>query len=242
MLNGKLPRTHRFHCPDEHALAAYVDQQLIGAERERVESHLAKCDSCLAQVGFLIKQSEIEVEPAPPSLVERAKKTETAERRMAPFGWRSVTWAAAAVGIMAVGLSVWREARPTPEEHSTMVATEQPPSAPVMGDTKNSAAETAVRNASPSESQPIVLSPQPGEVVHPSDFTVRWEPVANAVGYEVRVVTADGDLVWRQRVHENSANPPKQALKTGLKYFVWVRASLPSGKTEQSAAVSFIGG
>lgn len=242
MLNRILPRTHQFHCPDEHALAAYVDQQLIGAERERVESHLAKCDLCLEQVGFLIKQSQIQVEAAPSSLVQRAKIAETSERRTAPFGWRSVNWVAAAVGIMAIGLIVWREVRPTPEKHSTTVATDQRPSVPVIRENKNSAAETAVRNASPSESQPLVLSPQPGEIVHPSAFTIRWEPVANAVAYEVRVVTADGDLVWRRRVHENSANPPKQVLQSGSKYFVWVRASLPNGKTEQSAAVGFIGG
>jgi hypothetical protein len=48
--------------------------------------------------------------------------------------------------------------------------------------------------------------------------------------------------VWRIRVHTNSVSPPKQTLRPGLKYFVWVRALLADGKTQQSEAVGFIGG
>jgi len=241
MMNRIFPPTHRFHCPDEHHLAAYVDQQLIGAERERVESHLAKCDSCLHQVGFLIKQSQVVAGSAPASLVHRAEQLETAAHNDAPFGWKWVS-VAAAIAIVAIGLSVWRKARHNIEERSTMVATAQQPSTPVMHDKANPGTDAAVRSVSPPASLPLVLSPQPGAIVHASDFTIRWEAVSNAVAYEVRVVTADGNLVWNKRVHENSVNPPKQTLRPGLKYFVWVRALLPDGKTQQSTAVGFIGG
>jgi hypothetical protein len=241
MLNRLFSRTHRFHCPDEHHLAAYVDQQLIGAERERVESHLAKCDSCLQQVGFLTKQSQVVAGLAPASLVHRAEQLETAAHEDAPFGWKWVS-VAAAIAIVAIGMVVSRKARPNIEEHSTILATAEQPSAPVIGDKANSGADTAVRSVSAPASLPLVLSPQPGAIVHASDFTISWEAVPNAVAYEVHVVTADGDLVWHKRVHENSVNPPKQTLRHGLKYFVWVRAWLAEGKTQQSAAVGFIGG
>jgi len=241
MFNQIFPRPHRFHCLDEHQLAAYVDQQLIGAERERVESHLAKCDSCLQQVGFLTKQSQVVAGPAPASLLNRAEQFETAATEHAPRTWKWVS-VAAAVTVAAIGLLVWRETRPIVEEHPTIIATTQQPLAPAIRDKVNPEANTAVRSASPPDSQPRVLSPQPGAIVDASHFTIRWEPVSNAAAYEVRVVTAEGGLVWRKRVHENSVNPPRQTLRPGLKYFVWVRAWLANGKTQQSAAVGFVGG
>jgi hypothetical protein len=240
MLNRNFPRTHRFHCPDEHHLAAYVDQQLIGAERGRVERHLAKCDSCLQQVGFLIKQSQVVTGPAPASLVHRAEQLQTAAHEDAPFAWKWVSMAAV-IAIVAIGVVVSRKARPNIEEHSTIIATAQQQSAPIIRDKTKSEADTAVRSVSP-PSLPLVLSPQPGAIVHASDFTIRWETVPNAVAYEVRVVTADGDLVWHKRVRETSVNFAKQTLRPGLKYFVWVRAWLADGNTKQSAAVGFIGG
>jgi Putative zinc-finger len=241
MLNRILPRTGRFHCPDEHQLAAYVDQQLIGAERERVESHLAKCDRCLQQVGFLIKESQVTAGPAPSSLVLRAKKLEAAADRKVFFDWKWIS-AAAAMAVVAIGIVVVRDWRLKMEENSTIVATAQQPSAPAVREQMKSQADTAVRSNSPAASVPIVLSPQPGAVVHASDFIIRWEVVTNAAAYEVRIVTAEGDLVWSKRVYENSVNPPKQVLQSGLKYFVLVRALLGNGKTQQSEAVGFMGG
>lgn len=241
MLNRIIPRTPRFHCPDEHQLAAYVDQQLIGAERERVESHLGKCDSCLQQVGFLIKQSQDTVESAPSSLVYRAKQFATRVNENAPFTWKSISVAVATV-VVLVGLIVWRETRPNLEQRSTTIATAPQPSTPGTAAGFKPGADTAVRGASAPDSKPVVLSPQPGAIVHPADFSIRWEPITNASAYEVRVVTADGDLVWRKRVHDNSATPPKETLHAGVKYFVWVRAWLTNGKTQQSAAVGFVGG
>src|SRR5215467_10968326 len=107
MLNRLIPRTHRFHCPDEHQLAAYVDQQLIGAERERVESHLAKCDSCLQQVGFLVKNSYVPEESTPPWLLHGAKIIKTAAHRDVRFGLKWVSVAAASA-VLAIGLLVLR--------------------------------------------------------------------------------------------------------------------------------------
>ena len=241
MLNRIISRTPRFHCPDEHQLAAYVDQQLIGAERERVESHLGKCDSCLQQVGFLIKQSPDTVESAPSSLVYRAKQLATRVHENEPFGWKSVSLAVAMV-VVVMGLVVWRERQSNIEERSTIIATAPQSSTPGIAAGFKPGADTAVRSASAPASKPVVLSPQPGAIVHASDFSIRWEPVPQASAYEVRVVTADGDLVWRKRVHDNSATPPKETLHAGVKYFVWVRAWLTNGKTQQSAAVGFVGG
>jgi Putative zinc-finger len=240
MLNRILPQTHRFHCLDEHQLAAYVDQQLIGAERERVETHLAKCDSCLRQVGFLVKEFQLPAGSVPAFLVDRAKKVETEVHTNTSFGWRWIS-VAAGLAVMATGLVIWRQVRPNSEKNSTIVATVQQPSAAVLPEKARSEADMAVRSVSPPASLPHVLFPQPNVIVHPSDFIVRWQSIPNATSYEVRVVTADGDLVWSTRVHENSAKAP-QVLRPRMKYFLWVRAFLANGKTEQSQAVGFIGG
>lgn len=241
MLNRFLPRSHYFYCPDEHQLAAYAEQQLIGVERERVESHLAKCDSCLQQVAFLVKKAYVPKESAPLPLLHLAKILRTSAAENAHFGWKWVS-VAAACAVMAIGLLVWQEARRNIEEKSTLIATAPQTPAPAIRDTAKSDPDPAVRSASSPDCQFVVLSPQPGAIMHTSNFSIRWEPVPNAAAYEVRVVTADGDLVWSKRVRENSVNPPKQLLRTGWKYFVWVRAWLPNGKTQQSAAVGFIGG
>jgi putative zinc finger protein len=240
MLNRIFSPTHRFRCPDEHQLAAWVDQQLIGAERERVESHLAKCDSCLQQVGFLVKQAEGVATLVPAGLLRRAEELD-APAQGSPTAWKRAR-AAAAIAVVAISAMLWREVpRNHAEVRSAVVATAQQPQAPEIVDNPNSEMETSVRSGS-SNVSPTVLSPQPGMTVHASDFIIRWEPIDKAAAYEVRVVTADGDLVWRKRVQETSVRPPSHTLRPGMKYFVWVRALLPDGKTQRSAAVSFIGG
>ncbi len=62
--------------------------------------------------------------------------------------------------------------------------------------------------------------------------------------YEIRVVTAEGDLVWRERIEGSRVQfPAGVQLVKGQKYFVWVRAYLPEGKTAKSAVVGFnVGG
>ena len=241
MLNRIFPKSHRFRCPEEHQLAAYVDQQLIGAERERVESHLAKCDSCLQQVGFLTRQSEVTTAPPPAGLLRRAEQIRFPAQASSPVIWR---WAGAvaAVVLVSVSVAVWRKVPTHLQESPTVVATTRLPQVPDDAKLPNVEADTSVRGVSQHVSLPIVVVPQPGATLQVSDCVIRWEPVPNASSYEVRVVTADGDLVWRKRVRENSIKLPNRTLRTGVKYFVWVRALLRDGSTQQSAAVNFIGG
>jgi len=242
MLNRIFFRTHHFRCPNEHDLAAYADQQLIGAERERVESHLAKCDSCLQQVGFLIKNADGVATPVPARFLAGGKQLDTAAPRGSPIAWQ---WAgvAAAIAVVAIAGALWRAAQLNHGEgRSLPVATAEQRQAAGIPSNPNPEAETSVRSVSPGVSLPVVLTPRPGTIVYPSTFIIGWEPIANAVAYEVRVVTADGSLVWRKRVRDVSVRPPIQTLRPGRKYFVWVRALLPDGETQVSAAVSFIGG
>lgn len=241
MLRQIFFRTHRFRCPDEHQLAAWVDQQLIGSERERVESHLAKCDSCLQQVGFLVQNAQGEPGPAPARLLRRAQALDAPAPVHPPAPWK---WAAAAAAIvlLAASAALWREARSNPAQpHSPPLASALQSQAPDLSSNPDSESPTSVRGES-SHLSPAVLSPQPGATVPPSDFLIRWQPMDKAAAYEVSVVTAAGDLVWRHRLQETSVKPPPRILRPGRKYFVWIRALLRDGKTQQSPAVGFIGG
>lgn len=241
MLNRIFPQIPRFGCPDEHQLAAYVDQQLIGAERQRVETHVARCNSCLQQVGFLTKHSQDVGMPVPAGLLHRAENLQAAGHGNARLAWK---WAPVVVVItvLAIGLAVRRGTSSHEETLASTVARTEQPAVSGVRDNRGAANETAVRSALPGRSEPLVLSPQPDATVHASHFIIRWKPISNATSYEVRLVTADGSLVWLKRVRGDSVIPPHRILRTGVKYFVWVRALLPDGTTEQSVAVGFIGG
>ncbi|HEX6626207.1 MAG TPA: hypothetical protein VF064_20995 [Pyrinomonadaceae bacterium] len=68
----------------------------------------------------------------------------------------------------------------------------------------------------------------------------RWQPAADALFYEVFVVTAAGDIVLEQRSEATRLPLPADApLTPGAKYFVWIRAHLREGKTVNSSVVSF---
>lgn len=232
------PRISRLHCPGEEQLAAYADQQLIGAERQRVESHLAACDACLAQVGFLVRQANVEADEAPDWLVKRAAQLQEEPDRTAIAGWK---WASVAVGVVAIaaGMALWLRTSTPQTVPATLVASAPASSSQAGIPSVSVPPDNAVRSPSHS-SVPVILFPQSGATVGRADLTFRWAPLPNAAHYQLRVSTADGDLRWEQKVVGTSATAPADAgLKKGTKYFVWVRAVFADGKTQQSEPVSF---
>jgi hypothetical protein len=68
----------------------------------------------------------------------------------------------------------------------------------------------------------------------------RWESLADAVFYDIRVVTAEGDLVLESKTEDAHLRMADDIpLQPGAKYFVSVRAHLREGKTVKSSIVSF---
>lgn len=76
--------------------------------------------------------------------------------------------------------------------------------------------------------------------MHDNQIDLRWQPVAGTLDYEVKLLTAEGDLVLTQRTTEVSLRLPAGVkLESGRQYFVQIRANLVGGKSAESAPVAF---
>ena len=98
----------------------------------------------------------------------------------------------------------------------------------------------AVRGNTAAELLPKLITPRDGAVLQRDDLEFRWEPVSDAISYDVRVMSVTGDVVFEGQTDGTSLKPDSSAqLVPGTKYFVLTRAHLPQGKTAKSSIVSF---
>jgi Putative zinc-finger len=209
-------------CPDDQAIAAYVDGALDNGSRETIDIHLADCDHCLALVGLLSRELSADVGIAvPDGDLDRARgHTHSRGRR---DGWRAPQWATAAVVLVAVAALVRLSQPLGPTDESV-----------------NAAVVPTTRTAVPSSSELTVLSPSQGAVVNPGRLTVRWTPVPGSRYYDVRIVTDAGDVVIAQQVTGTEWRPTVQsALQPGAEYFVHVDAFVADDKSVGSEHVAF---
>lgn len=234
---------HTWRCPDEIMLAAFVDDRLPDDVRRQVETHLAHCSFCTEAVSFLVREPEAEFpEEAPRELVVRA-------RALVPEHSKLVlrpVWSWATVGAAAAGLVLFlslqgRQAMltPTPTQPGLPPVVEvEPPARPPAVAGAN--AKDAVRKQRPAAQVPKLVFPRDGGTVSANDVRFRWERFDESLFYEVRLVTAEGDLVWTARTETQEIQLPAGVrLIPGEKYFIWVLARLPEGKAVKSPAIAF---
>ena len=106
-------------------LAAYAENQLDAAERERVERHLSTCDECRASLhevrDGISWATQLRAEPMPADVTERIRSSVAASPRTSdPRRPRSVFWpaaAAAALVVVMVGF-YWQVNRPWVQLHA----------------------------------------------------------------------------------------------------------------------------
>ena len=67
----------------------------------------------------------------------------------------------------------------------------------------------------------------------------RWQEVPGRVFYEVVVTTPEGALIWQGRTESTEIRVPGDSVPAGGKYYLWIRAHLPGGKTALSDIRSF---
>ncbi len=252
-----------WHCPDDIQLAAYVAKSLASSDSNSIESHLVDCDFCLGQVAFLTKSADwANSKDVPANLLSGARNLLAHNpNRTINWGWR---WAAAAAAV-ACFLVVFvvvalrqRKQDTIPRPSDSLVAQQtsperipfpqSTPASPASSESSQSAQTPkakptqapAVRNNTPAELLPRLITPRDGAVLRRSDLEFRWEPVPDAIFYDVRVMSADGDLVFEQQTENISLKPDSSArLVPGTKYFVVARAHLRQGKAAKSSVVSF---
>jgi hypothetical protein len=196
-------------------LAAYIDGGLTAQERGRLENHLAGCDYCLGQIAAITQMQEAELPQVDPIVLRRARpipQVKTRSQWAQAWRWAAVSTAAAC---LALTITLW--VRPSQRTESDTVRT---------------------GNVQPTTIE--MVAPRDGSAVRRVDVEFRWTPVNRAIFYDIRVLSADGDLVWQSRSDNPAARPPAGVKFTvGQRYFVLVSAWLPEGKTIKSSAIGF---
>lgn len=208
-------------CPGDGELAAWVEGRLPAAAREKLAEHLAGCNYCCGQVGFLARAGEMGPPPAVPAHLLAAARGERAPL----FGLlRPATLAAAGAGLVLALLVASPWGRPG----SFSAGAE---------------AERVVRTArtvrGPADA-PWIVRPAEGEIVSRTALELRWEEAPEALFYSVQLVDPKGDVIWEGRADGARLSVPASAtLAPGQPYFAWVLAHLRSGTTVRSPVVGF---
>ena len=251
------PLRRGWRCPDEVQVAAYADHKLDEASRQSLEAHLADCDYCLEQVSFLAQSADwTDFEALPPQVLSLTRNlVPQRSARMTMWGWRWATPVAACLLLLVALVGIFLRTRQrenvpggplVAQQHQpeivTVPATNSTLPAPTHSVPKPKSAEplAPTLRSGARELMPTLISPRNGATVQRSKLQFRWESLADAEFYEIRVVTAEGDPVFETKTEDSHLELGRDVqLKTRAKYFVSVRAHLRQGKTVKSSIVSF---
>jgi hypothetical protein len=250
-----------WRCPDEIQIAAYADHQLEATARELVSTHLANCDFCLSQISFLLQARDwANPDQVPPDVLRRARDLVSRKSgRATTWGWRWVAASATAacLVLLLAFITLRFLGQPTVNAPSEPLVAQQHqpnivPLAPNSPATPRAAAQpsaTKTRSVEPAgpairggdrDLLPTVVFPADGATLPRSELDFRWEPVADTVFYDVRVVTAAGELIHEAKTEDTHLRLADDIqLAPGGKYFVSIRAHVREGKTVKSNIVSF---
>ena len=244
--------TRTWRCPPDEQLAAFAGQRLDRKAHGRVQGHVAGCDSCLAQVAFLLEVAGVEPAALPPGLAERVSQIPSRKQPAWAAWWKPATAAATACLVVALAVGLRNPApEPAPDAPPAASVPARPASAAPSPSAAPEAPAVPPRAAPPSRDVratrsgpqpdlPRMIAPAAGASVPRDAVVLEWTNVRRAIYYEASIVTADGDLFWKGRAeagtHRVSVPAP---LAAGGRYFAWVRAYLPEGKTFQTKAVEF---
>ena len=222
-----------WNCLDDRRLAAFVDGTLSSAKRANAEAHFAECESCRHSVALIVRSSRETEGAVPPEWMARVRHLGEAKNSPSAAGW---AWAGAMACIVIVATGMIFSSR----EHAPEIVTaSRIPSAPPTAAPVARVEQDEMRNLVKPAPGPAVIVPAEGARVA-NNLEVRWQPLPNAVAYEVRVLNVAGDTIWHSRTGADHLQIPAAAsLQSGNKYFVQISASLPTGKTVHARSVSF---
>ncbi|MDH4001568.1 MAG: zf-HC2 domain-containing protein [Xanthomonadales bacterium] len=204
-------------CPQDQAIAEYFDGQVLEAERQKLERHLADCRYCQARIGMLHRQhNDPQATPASEDAIATAKslaRTPSSQRiRWAP------AWAMAAVVLLGV----------------LFIAVKEPVKAPAI------APETRqLRNIDRPVSGLEVILPGRDQVLSMGS-PIRWTEFPEGSHYTVFVLSDAGDVLWTEHLQDNEwAVQNEMKLDPNGDFFFRVEAELPNGETITSKHLAF---
>lgn len=227
-----------WNCPKDEVIAAYVDGNVDAIARSRVESHLAGCAHCRSLVADVVRMKESDSPAVPPQLMQKAVALAApGSRRMQWILWPVVAAGAACVMIVTLWIRSPQQVNlPSvpPATAPTVIAKSEP------AQTLRQPSGEVERNLAPSSHLPVLIFPQENNVLTPRQLEFKWKATPQSRYYEIRVVTADGDLVWSAQSENLNLKPPSDLeLKDGT-YFVWISAYVKGGPVQKSAPVRFV--
>jgi hypothetical protein len=249
-----------WRCPDELQITAYTERHLTGPAYHSIEGHLADCEFCRGQVAFLTRAADW-IGSEEISLVRLRQARDLVPPKsgnLMSWGWRWAAASAAAVTVLLlvtfIALRFQREKANAPSE-PLIVQQHQPELAPIVktspaiarpAPTRTSEQPRSGQPVAPEtrrENQPqlpIVVFPREGASVGKGELDIRWQPLAGATFYDVRIVTTEGNLVFESKTADTHLRISDDSqLQRGAKYFVSVRAHLGQGATVKSGQLSF---
>ena len=212
-------------CSDDHQIAAFVDGKLSRVERDGLIHHIADCGSCVSRIGMLNRLRAVEDQDAVQDItLARARRLV----RRAGIGQLAPRWAAAAVIVLAVALTVGKFSNDNAGPESS------PSFLPPVASVRQS------RNINPDAIRPRFLIPHEGAVIDIGNTRFRWTEIPDSLYYDVRIVTGAGDMVWQDRIDDTRwVLPGHLELESGVDYYVRVDAYLAEAKSVSSRHLLF---
>ena len=232
------PAHRGWRCPSAEQVAAYLEQRLGAKDKASFEEHLAHCDFCIGLISSLVRQQKAEEPVEAPAHLVRQAIDAVLEKASAGRAWRWVLAPALTTIVVAsaVLLKSPQPAQVTPP--NVPIVEKAAPPTPVTKSQSRPPVMPEVRSLKTPTTSLQLLEPRSGSIVH-GELRFHWKAVAKAVYYEIRVVNAEGDPVWRAESTDPAAQLPAGFSLHPGKYFVWVLAHLSDGRTVKSEAVAF---
>src|SRR6185369_14648035 len=138
-------------------------------------------------------------------------------RRTAPWRW-ALPAAVAACALLVLAPALRRDAAAPTASGSIPRAVRKMPSAVI---------------------RPEIAFPSEGATVELKDPEFRWNAVESALFYEVRILGAEGDVLWTSRADSNTVRIPAGVLQSNRKYYLSVGAYLAQEQIIKLPAVGF---
>jgi len=215
-------------CPDDRLIAAYFEGALGEPGRARLRNHLVECRYCQARLGNLARSTRSHEDPhVPAHVLAEAKqmgKRATPQRQ----NWRAPVWAAAAILVLAVTLVFSGQWRQSPGNSATQ---------PLILTSEEETRQLRGLGGMPSAIR--IIEPTPGAILTPG-AAVRWVGVEDIDHYDLFILSANGDLVWSERLSGANWSPrDAQGLVPGGRYCLRVEATLRDGAIVSSRHMDF---